>query len=63
MNSNQTHTHILGQHFYINWKNDNEGYDQHGIKWINKSNPECTNKQVVNICIDNYNTIMAINKN
>lgn len=58
----KTHVCILGFNFYITWKNDHYGYDQHGTKWINKSNPECTNKEVVNIMLDTYNTINTVLK-
>lgn len=60
----KTHVCILGFNFYITWKNDDYGYDQHGTKWINKINPECTNKEVVNVAFDTYNKITnTISKN
>lgn len=33
---------ICGMNFYITWKNEREGCDQHGTRWINKDNPACT---------------------
>jgi hypothetical protein len=48
--------------FHITWENESEGYDQHGTKWINKNNPQCTDERVVNIALDTYNSVMALNK-
>ena len=58
----QTSTSILGAEFYITWENDKIGYDQRGIKWINKNNPQCTDERIVNICLDTYNDIMKLNQ-
>ena len=57
----KTQVCILGMNFYITWKNDSEGYDQRGTKWINKKNPECTDERITNIALDTYNKIMALN--
>ncbi len=56
----ETSLHICGFHFYIKWENDNEGYDQRGVKWIDKKNPQCTNSKVVDNCLDGYNAIMNL---
>ncbi len=61
-NINPYHICIGGMNFYIIWKNENDGYDQWGTKWINKKEPVCTNQEMVNICLDTYNNIMALNK-
>ncbi len=60
--SNKSHVCIMGTNFYITWESEKIGFDQRGVKWINKDNPECTNKEMVNVCLDTYNKIMALNK-
>lgn len=48
---------IAGFHFYVVWKNDNEGTDQRGNKWTGRSNPQCLNQKVVDACLDAYNEV------
>lgn len=52
---NKTLVQIGGMNFHITWENENVGYDQKGIKWINKNSPECTNKEIIDIAIEFYN--------
>lgn len=51
----KTSVRIGGMNFHITWENEKVGYDQKGIKWINKSAPECTNKEIIDIALDLYN--------
>jgi hypothetical protein len=54
----ETVVEICGFNFYITWEDENTGYDQRGIKWTNRSAPECSIPAIVDICMDTFNQIM-----
>jgi hypothetical protein len=60
-NSNITSHHILGFWFYVTWENESVGRDQYGSVWTNKSNPICLNNEIVDVCLDSYNSIYKKN--
>lgn len=53
-----TSHNVLGFWFHITWDNEKVGHDQRGVEWNNKSNPVCTDKALIDVCLDNYDTII-----
>lgn len=52
----KTSFHIHGLWFHVSWESDLVRYDQHGVKWVNKDNPECDEKSM-NIILDTVNSL------
>lgn len=53
-----TTVNILSLHIHVTWHNDQEGYDSHGNKWLDKTNPRPENPQLMDSYLDFHNGIL-----
>jgi len=58
----KTSLHLSGFWFHITWENDCVGHDQHGTKWNNIKNPQCSNPVIAPICEIMHDTIIKLTK-